>query len=101
MNRNSSEFPTDGAGGRRRWVPLAAAVALAAAACSDPAPEEKMDEPVRHDGEVFRPESVDEMLWEISPERIRATVDALVSFGTRHTLSDTASDTRGIGAARR
>src|SRR3546814_14788321 len=25
----------------------------------------------------------------------------LVSFGTRHTLSDTKSDTRGIGAARR
>jgi len=30
-----------------------------------------------------------------------ATVRKLVSFGTRHTLSDTVSDTRGIGAARR
>ncbi len=33
--------------------------------------------------------------------RIQATVERLVSFGTRHTLSETASDTRGVGAARR
>ncbi len=37
----------------------------------------------------------------IDAARIRATVERLVGFGTRHTLSDTASDTRGIGAARR
>ena len=36
-----------------------------------------------------------------SPERLRADVGKLVSFGTRHTLSETESDTRGIGAARR
>lgn len=34
-------------------------------------------------------------------ERARADVARLVSFGTRHTSSETASDTRGIGAARR
>ncbi|HXH37979.1 MAG TPA: M20/M25/M40 family metallo-hydrolase [Thermoanaerobaculia bacterium] len=33
--------------------------------------------------------------------RMKQTVEKLVSFGTRHTLSDTTSDTRGIGAARR
>ena len=38
---------------------------------------------------------------EISPARIEARVRRLVAFGTRHTLSDTVSDTRGIGAARR
>jgi hypothetical protein len=38
---------------------------------------------------------------EISPQRIHAYVDKLVSFGTRHTMSETESDTRGIGAARR
>ena len=38
---------------------------------------------------------------EISPAQIRATDSALVSFGTRHTMSDTVSATRGIGAARR
>ncbi len=35
------------------------------------------------------------------PVRLQATVQALVGFGTRHTLSDTASSRRGIGAARR
>ena len=38
---------------------------------------------------------------EVSAERIEADIRKLVSFGTRHTLSDTLSDTRGIGAARR
>ncbi len=38
---------------------------------------------------------------EISAARIRETDSALVSFGTRHTMSDTVSSTRGIGAARR
>lgn len=37
----------------------------------------------------------------ISPERIRADVDRLAGFGTRHTLSGTEDPTRGIGAARR
>ena len=36
-----------------------------------------------------------------SPEQIEAHVRALAGFGTRNTLSDTLSDTRGIGAARR
>lgn len=37
----------------------------------------------------------------VSETELRATIDRLVGFGTRHTLSDTVSDTRGIGAARR
>lgn len=41
------------------------------------------------------------MLAEVSPARIEARIRKLVAFGTRHTLSDIASDTRGIGAARR
>ncbi|MGM0633256.1 MAG: M28 family metallopeptidase [Pseudomonadota bacterium] len=36
-----------------------------------------------------------------SAERIRQDIETLVGFGTRHTLSETESDTRGIGAARR
>lgn len=36
-----------------------------------------------------------------SAERIQRDIEKLVSFGTRHTLSETESDTRGIGAARR
>lgn len=37
----------------------------------------------------------------ISAERIKADVKTLVDFGTRNTFSDTISNTRGIGAARR
>ena len=36
-----------------------------------------------------------------SEAELRATIEKLVGFGTRHTMSDTTSDTRGIGAARR
>lgn len=44
---------------------------------------------------------IETILREISPQRIQTTIDKLVSFGTRHTMSDTVSETRGIGAARR
>ncbi|MDX2182925.1 MAG: M28 family peptidase [Gemmatimonadaceae bacterium] len=37
----------------------------------------------------------------ISPTRIEQDIRTLVGFGTRHTMSDTVSPTRGIGAARR
>ena len=37
----------------------------------------------------------------ISTDQIKADVQTLANFGTRHTFSDTVSDTRGIGAARR
>ncbi|MFQ5746945.1 MAG: M20/M25/M40 family metallo-hydrolase [Gemmatimonadota bacterium] len=38
---------------------------------------------------------------DVSAARIEADIRRLVGFGTRHTLSDTVSQTRGIGAARR
>ena len=37
----------------------------------------------------------------VSQERLQADVEALVAFGTRHTLSEPDHPTRGIGAARR
>jgi Predicted aminopeptidases len=37
----------------------------------------------------------------VSEAQLRADLTTLVGFGTRHTLSDTVSETRGIGAARR
>ena len=37
----------------------------------------------------------------VDPAELRATIEKLVGFGTRHTLSDTKSNKRGIGAARR
>jgi hypothetical protein len=41
------------------------------------------------------------ILAELDASRMKASVDTLVGFGTRHTLSATDSKTRGIGAARR
>ena len=45
--------------------------------------------------------SIATMLASVDQARILADVEKLASFGTRHSLSDTKSDTRGIGAARR
>ncbi len=46
-----------------------------------------------------------ELLYDIintvSSERIKQDIQTLVNFGTRNTFSDTISNTRGIGAARR
>ena len=39
------------------------------------------------------------MLRQVDPHRMRATVEKLVSFGTRHTLSSQDDPARGIGAA--
>jgi len=44
---------------------------------------------------------VDAILDGVSAERLDSDVHTLAGFGTRHTLSETESDTRGIGAARR
>ena len=49
---------------------------------------------------VYDPE-IKKMLTEVKAENMEATVRKLASFGTRHTLSDTKSNTRGIGAAQR
>lgn len=38
---------------------------------------------------------------DVSETSLHGYIEKMVSFGTRHTLSDTASPTRGIGAARR
>ncbi len=53
----------------------------------------------------FSQSKIDRILTEIatapSAQRIESDINTLVNFGTRHTLSDTVSSTRGIGAARR
>src|ERR1041385_1791770 len=41
-----------------------------------------------------------DVVREISAKNVEATIRKLVSFGTRHTLSETTSKTHGIGAAR-
>lgn len=42
-----------------------------------------------------------EIINQVSEVRIKNDITKLANFGTRHTLSDTISTTRGIGAARR
>src|SRR5262249_56084198 len=46
------------------------------------------------------PADVAKMLREISAANIQRTIEKLVSFGTRNTLSSQTDPTRGIGAAR-
>lgn len=42
-----------------------------------------------------------DIIENISASRIQKDIQKLVDFGTRHTMSDTISESRGIGAARR
>jgi hypothetical protein len=45
--------------------------------------------------------AIQRLVNEISAKTLEADVRKMVSYGTRHTLSDTQSKTRGIGAARK
>jgi hypothetical protein len=55
-------------------------------------------------GRLDRPQQADatlqRILADIDPDRIRHTIETLVGFGTRHTLSTQTDPERGIGAAR-
>ncbi len=51
-------------------------------------------------GQERRDPRISALLARIQPEHLHATVARLVAFGTRNTLSDVESKTRGIGAAR-
>ena len=44
--------------------------------------------------------AIAKLITQLSAKQLEADVRGLVAFGTRHTLSDTQSKTRGIGAAR-
>jgi hypothetical protein len=47
------------------------------------------------------PGALEAIAADVDPQALHASVERLVGFGTRHALSDTVSETRGIGAARR
>ncbi len=75
----------------RRFLPLAVLALLSLcslAAARNPAPPAV-------DVRIY------DLVEQVSADRIEADIRTLVGFGTRHTLSQTDSDTRGIGAARR
>jgi Zn-dependent M28 family amino/carboxypeptidase len=74
---------------------LLAGVIAATASSAFAATDAKEPNLARHQPEI------DKIVSEISPQRIEGYIKKLVSFGTRHTMSDATSETRGIGAARR
>lgn len=51
--------------------------------------------------QVTEDPEIKKMITEVKAENLEATVVKLVSFGTRHTLSDTKDKTRGISAAQK
>lgn len=78
-----------------RSVLIAAAAVLAASSAgpvfaAEPAPKPAKVQPV-----------LKAVAADVDAKALEATIRSLVGFGTRHTLSDTTSETRGIGAARR
>src|SRR5687767_5999607 len=69
-------------------------LALAVAACA-PSPAAAQSAP--------RPDAdprIERLVASVSQARLQQLVERLAGFGTRHTLSDSASPTSGIGAAR-
>src|SRR6185312_6636689 len=58
-------------------------------------------------GQTQHPQASDDhallrqVVSEVNKDQLHATIQRLVAFGTRHTMSDTRSNRRGIGAARR
>lgn len=70
---------------KTRWLPWLALAALPAVAAPPGAPNPR----------------IASLVAAVSVERIEARIRKLASFGTRNSLSDTDSPTRGIGAARR
>jgi len=79
---------------------LAPTAAHAAGSASSVEPEPWPDGP----GSLNRPQRADATLRriidDIDPDRIQHTIETLVGFGTRHTLSTQSDPDHGIGAAR-
>ncbi|MFD2366134.1 M20/M25/M40 family metallo-hydrolase [Pseudoduganella sp. GCM10020061] len=82
---------------RPSHVSVALALALAAASCAAVAAPATPAAP----NMAKRQPAIEKVLAEVSAKRIEGYVRKLASFGTRHTMSETESETRGIGAARR
>jgi len=92
----------------RNTLALLVPVVLLAASCSPPPPSVQVEPRLVAAAAASdvtlglnRDPALVAAIRDISASEIRATDSALVSFGTRHTMSDTLSESRGIGAARR
>jgi Peptidase family M28 len=98
MEKHESLAPS-----RRALLSASAAAVVAGPLIAGPASAD--DEPSdRGPGDPVRPQEPDAglraLLREVDARRIEATVNRLVAFGTRHTLSSQTDPVRGIGAAR-
>jgi hypothetical protein len=71
-----------------RWIAAVFSCALMAQASAQTPP--RTDHPLLH-----------EVAGAVSEQRLHGYIERMVGFGTRHTMSDTRSNRRGIGAARR
>ena len=80
---------------RRRTAALPAAAAILGCAFPLTVAAQQLTVPPARDARIY------ELIEAVSAERIEHDIRTLAGFGTRNTLSDTLSDTRGIGAARR
>jgi len=113
MSRNLRNPSSAARGATRRTVLATGAVAAGAltggalapssavaSPGSDPEPAPWPDGP----GRPNRPQPADatlrQILSDVDPARVRHTIETLVGFGTRHTLSTQTDPQRGIGAAR-
>jgi hypothetical protein len=88
--------------GRSRRAFLAASAALAATpivAQAAPASAAPVGLTQRNEGNGHFDPALRAVLAQIDPNRIQATIQRLVQFGTRHTASSQTDPVRGIGAA--
>lgn len=82
----------------RRLVAVTALLSVSSAFAQSPAWPDSLIEGYAPPSEVAELHAI---AAAVSAARIEADIRTLAGFGTRHTLSDTVSQTRGIGAARR
>lgn len=80
---------------------IAAFASAAGATPKPPTPASTKPAKATADATELHQAQIDKIVADISPQRIEAYVRKLAGFKTRHTMSDTVSDTVGIGAARR
>ncbi|MEZ5939165.1 MAG: M28 family metallopeptidase [Hyphomonadaceae bacterium] len=87
----------------RLWGSSAvAAFALAVASCATPAGSPQTGSTESGASALSKSDAwLASVAGGVQEDSLRALIQTMVDFGTRHTLSDTKSDTRGIGAARR
>ncbi len=87
-----------------RLLPILLLFLAGLAGCQRPATSQRPVHPPVPARDILAPRvdvQIQKMVDAVDPGRIEADIETLVSFGTRHSLSDATSDSRGVGAAAR